>query len=122
MSEGEADTLTGEQLEALRKSLGEQLEEVQQNLATSREDARPVGLDLPIGRLTRVDAMQQQHMAAARRQRLELQLAQIMQALSKLRAGTYGDCVRCEEPIGYPRLKARPETPFCLACQRGQQG
>lgn len=121
MSEDDAGELTGEQLEALRELLGEQLEEVQQSLAASKEDAQPVGLDLPIGRLTRMDAMQQQHMAATRRQRLEVQLAQITQALGKLRAGTYGECIRCGDPIGYPRLRVRPETPFCLHCQRGQQ-
>ena len=26
-------------------------------------------------------------------------------------------CRRCEEPIGYKRLSARPESPYCLDCQ-----
>ena len=29
----------------------------------------------------------------------------------------YGLCRRCGDPIGYPRLKARPESPYCLDCQ-----
>jgi DnaK suppressor protein len=113
------DELTEAQLESLRDLLHQKRDEVQQGLAASREDARPVGLDLSIGRLTRVDALQQQHMAAARRGRLETQLAQIQQALSKLLAGTYGECVRCGEPIAYARLKVRPESPFCIRCQGG---
>jgi DnaK suppressor protein len=95
-------------------------EEVQQGLLASGNDARPVDLELSIGRLTRVDALQQQHMAAARRQRLTTQLAQIQQALGKVEAGTYGECVACEEPIGYARLSARPESPFCVECQNAK--
>jgi DnaK suppressor protein len=118
----EAEVLTEEQLERLRAVLQARLGEVQQGLAASSDDAKPVGLDLAIGRLTRVDALQQQHMATARRNRLRTQLAQVQQALAKLNAGTYGECVRCEEPIGFARLQVRPETPFCVRCQGGSGG
>lgn len=113
------DEPTQAELESLRDLLHQRRDEVRQGLAVSLDDARPVGLDLPIGRLTRVDALQQQHMAAARRQRLQTQLAQIQQALGKMLASTYGECVRCGEPIGYARLKVRPEAPFCIRCRGG---
>ena len=116
---GEEDALTDLQLESLRELLCQKRDEVQQGLVTSKDDARPVGLDLSIGRLTRVDALQQQNMAAARQRRLETQLAQIQQALGKLAGGTYGDCARCGEPIGYARLRVRPEASFCVRCQSG---
>jgi len=56
-------------------------------------------------------------LAAARKKRLETQIAQIDQALVRLRDGTYGECLRCEEPIPRQRLTAQPEAPFCLRCQ-----
>jgi DnaK suppressor protein len=111
--------LTQAQRDALGALLHQKRDEIQQALSASREDARPVGLDLSIGRLTRVDALQQQHMAAARRRSLELQSAQVQQALGKLASGTYGECARCGEPIGYARLKVRPESPSCIRCQAG---
>jgi DnaK suppressor protein len=119
---GADDSLTVKQFESLRELLRQRREEVRQGLAASKDDARPVGLDLSIGRLTRVDALQQQHMATARTQRLETQLAQIQQAFAKLQAGNYGECVRCGEPIGYARLSVRPEAPFCVRCQAGSGG
>lgn len=64
--------------------------------------------------------MQQQPMAKERHQRLRVRLAQIQLALGRVRTQTYDECARCEEPIAYTRLKARPETPFCLRrCQGG---
>ncbi len=115
----QAHELTADELEHLQTLLEARLHDVQRALAASTDDARPVNLDLSIGRLTRVDALQQQHMATARRHRLQTQLAQIQQALSKAAGGTYGDCVRCGEPIGYARLEVTPESPFCIRCQGG---
>jgi RNA polymerase-binding transcription factor DksA len=64
-----------------------------------------------------MDALQQQHMAQAGIAALERRLKQIDAALAAVDSGAYGLCCKCEEPIGYKRLKARPETPFCLQCQ-----
>ncbi|MFW6051712.1 MAG: TraR/DksA family transcriptional regulator [Myxococcota bacterium] len=112
--------LTDAQLEDLRVLLTEKRDAIRATLTASEDDARPVGLDLSIGRLTRVDALQQQHMATARRERLETQLSQIQQALGRLDSGAYGDCLRCDEPIAFARLKVRPEAPFCVRCQGGR--
>lgn len=111
--------LAEEQLQTLEALLRQKQQEVERALAVSRDEARPVDLDLSIGRLSRVDALQQQHMAAARRQRLQTQLGQIQQALGKLASGTYGECLRCGEPIGTARLMVRPESALCIACQSG---
>jgi DnaK suppressor protein len=64
-----------------------------------------------------VDALQQQQMARAQRGRDEATLKLVTAALGRLRAGTYGTCSKCEEPIGYERLRARPEVPLCLPCR-----
>ncbi|NOY90219.1 MAG: hypothetical protein GXP55_03340 [Deltaproteobacteria bacterium] len=110
-------TQRGELVESLR-ALVVQLAEL---LESTREDSKPVDLDQPIGRLSRMDAMQQQSMAQAARRGHELRLKQVRAALAAVEAGEYGDCRSCEEPIGYGRLKARPETPFCVACQSSRE-
>jgi DnaK suppressor protein len=110
--------LSREQLEALRDRLEVAERETLAGLAASTADAKPVGLELSIGRLTRVDALQSQHMAEARRQRLTVQLAQIRSALGRVRDGSYGVCAECGEPIPFERLKARPEALQCKDCVR----
>lgn len=115
------DDLTDEQvteladdLRALRKSLSDALE-------ASRDGARPVDLDEPIGRLSRIDAIQQQQMATANRRRAELRLKRVGAALKAVENGTYGECRICEEPIGYRRLKVHPESPICVRCQSDRE-
>ena len=37
-------------------------------------------------------------------------------AFARIGNGTYGLCVRCDEPIDGPRLRVLPETPLCIRC------
>jgi DnaK suppressor protein len=109
--------LSSEQAEELRRSLLALREELQQLLSITRESTKPVNLDEPIGRLTRMAAIQQQNMSAANRRAFDLRIRQVQQALALMDRDEYGLCRRCEDPIGFPRLKARPESPYCLNCQ-----
>ena len=111
------EELSPEQLTELRHDLVVLQAELSAALDSTRREAAPVQLDSPIGRLSRMDAIQQQQMAKANRTLSHLRLKQVKAALVAADAHRYGYCRRCEEPIGFARLKAKPETPFCIACQ-----
>jgi DnaK suppressor protein len=42
---------------------------------------------------------------------------QLRSAMERLDDGSYGFCLRCEEPISPKRLKAVPWAEFCISCQ-----
>ncbi len=86
-------------------------------LSSSSDAARPVDLDQPIGRVSRMDALQQQSMVAANRASARLRRKQVDAALRRLDEGDYGDCASCGDPIAPRRLAAHPEAPLCVACQ-----
>lgn len=112
-----APELTESESQALHDALVVLRDELANALAGSQDAARPVDLDEPIGRISRMDAIQQQQMAKASRKSLALRATQVNAALERFVEGTYGACLSCEESVGYRRLQARPETPFCIACQ-----
>ncbi|MFM2152861.1 MAG: hypothetical protein RL199_1296 [Pseudomonadota bacterium] len=60
-----------------------------------------------------------QAIASGRNRQQAVELEGIARALRKLREqpDLYGLCEECEEPIAAPRLKARPQVRWCLACQ-----
>ncbi len=68
------------------------------------------------GRLTRMDALQQQAMAKANHQRSVLRLKQLNAALIKIENEDYGLCFDCEEDIAQARLKANPTATLCISC------
>lgn len=105
------------QLEGFRQRLLATQVEVNALMRQTLGDSKPVDLDLPIGRLSRADAMQMQAMASVNKRQLEIKLKQIEGALSAVDNGSYGSCRSCGGEIPHARLDARPETPFCIGCQ-----
>ena len=85
--------------------------------AASADSRDPVKLDqASVGRLSRMDAMQQQAMALAAERRRASALARIEAALSRLEAGEYGWCARYGEAVAPGRLALDPATATCVAC------
>ena len=83
----------------------------------SSDSRAPVILDQQsVGRLSRMDAMQQQAMAQASERRRQLRLERIKAALKRIEDGAFGFCVECEEAIALPRLESDPTTPTCIRC------
>ena len=109
--------LSDEQREDLRNKLPTAEDAAKTLLEQTVADSRPVDLALPIGRLTRIDAIQMQAMAQLNRHQLSLVLRKVEAALAAFDNGTYGLCRHCRGPIPVPRLEALPEAPFCLDCQ-----
>lgn len=112
------DELTAEQKGQLQNKLLVLKDELEMLLKQSSASSQIVALDQPIGRLSRMDALQQQAMAVANRAGHQQRLVLIKAALLAFRQQRYGECRRCEEPIDYARLQVRPESPFCLECQK----
>jgi DnaK suppressor protein len=109
--------LTEEQITELREELGRELARLDRTMETSREAAKPVELDqTSVGRLSRMDALQNQHMSADLHSRNEARHAQIIDALGRMAEGTYGNCSRCGKEIPYGRLLVFPEARTCAGC------
>lgn len=115
------NSLSKKQLLELQSSLRLRRKELEVQLTSSADGEKPVDLDTPIGRLSRMDAMQQQQMAQASRRIAEQRLSQIDAALQRIENEDYGYCVECDEEISPARLQARPESPFCVDCQNRRE-
>ena len=121
-SDGHLDELSETQIAQLRIAL-EQLEvQLREQLDAMRQGSEPVSLDEPIGRLSRMEALQQQQMAKANVKTTERRLTLIARAYQAIERDEYGECCSCEELISLPRLFARPESPLCLRCQSAREG
>lgn len=102
---------------AAAATLRQRLDTLREELARTTAAAAPVELDQTTqGRLSRMDALQQQAMAASLAERLRTEIRKTEAALDRVAAGTYGECCRCGEPIPAARLAADPAAPFCADC------
>jgi len=71
-----------------------------------------------VGRLSRMDALQEQAMNQAVSARRQQSLLRIEAALERLEEDEFGFCQICGEPIPEKRLKLDPTTLNCISCQQ----
>ena len=91
--------------------------ETLQSLHVAKDASAPVALDQTlVGRLSRMDALQQQEMALATKRRRQALIQQIDQALVRLDAGDFGFCIKCDEAIAEARLAFNPVVLTCVSC------
>lgn len=87
-------------------------------LSTSSEEMRaPVELDqTSVGRLSRMDAMQQQAMAQATERKRATDLVRIEMAERRIVDDEYGFCEDCGDEIPDRRLEIDPMAERCVNC------
>jgi DnaK suppressor protein len=52
----------------------------------------------------------------------ESALADVERAIARMRAGTYGQCLRCGAALAFERLEILPHVALCMPCQRTRDG
>lgn len=114
-----AEDLTTAQLSELKNDLLNTQQELSGHLQRIDQDSQPVQLDQQmVGRLSRMDAMQQQQMAQASQAHMLAHFHRVQLALQALEEGDFGFCRDCDQGIGFARLKIRPDSPLCVSCQQ----
>jgi DnaK suppressor protein len=109
--------LTAQQIDELSTELDRVLRKLERSMRATEESLRPVQLDQSaIGRLSRIDALQNQGLTRNLRDREEAMLMQVTAAFERLAAGTYGVCTECRAAIPFERLQVFPEAPTCAGC------
>ena len=89
-----------------------------ESLSVVTQDSRaPVALDQQsVGRLSRIDAMQQQSMEVATESRRRKRLSMLVAAQHRIDTGDYGYCLVCDGEIALKRLEIDPAVTRCIAC------
>lgn len=88
---------------------------------TSNADARET-VELQqdsVGRLSRMDAIQQQAMAQATARRRKAEMSRIDAALQRIEDGEWGYCLGCGDEVAEKRLRHDPSVTRCVNCAAG---
>lgn len=100
-----------------RKTLQARLAELEKEDRTNADSRDTVTLQQDsVGRLSRMDALQQQAMAQATQKRREVEKQRIRAALARLDQGEWGWCLTCGEEIAEARLHHDPGVTQCVGC------
>ena len=80
------------------------------------EKVTPISPDCGLGRLTRLEAMGEQHVNNKVLDEARVRLTRLTNALQRIDKPMFGICIECEESIGVGRMSVRPESVRCVEC------
>ena len=110
-------TKTQTDLKSLKKKLLKERIELQHLSEATEDDRQPVELDQSmVGRLSRMDALQNQAMQVETERRRSVELQRIDASLKRIEDDEYGYCVSCGEEIEAKRIENDPTIPTCISC------
>ena len=104
-------------IEQIRRKLLRMKNDLQALDEVATEAGKTVELDQSrLGRLSRMDALQNQQMAQESDRRRQHQIRSIQGALRRIEAGDFGFCAVCGEEIDHRRLQLDPTYTRCIRC------
>lgn len=110
--------LSPEQTDELRALVESELRKLRRSMQISEEALKPVELDqTAVGRLSRMDSLQNQGMTRNLHERERSKLARLEAAQGRLKANRYGYCTVCDAELPYGRLLVFPEAESCARCE-----
>ena len=90
---------------------------ISQEIIDSKDTVKPPELDqTTVGRLSRMDAIQNQQIALERERRRKQKILQIDAALKRIESEDFGYCLKCDEEIEVARLAFDPTVTLCKKC------
>lgn len=109
--------MSGPNIDDYRVILERELEELKDQIARTRAAAATVKLDQSsVGRLSRMDALQQQAMAQRMQERLNIRRRKLDAARARIDQGTFGQCCQCGDGIEASRIQRDIAVLFCRTC------
>jgi DnaK suppressor protein len=93
------------------------LEDKYDELSEAIRNREAIAVDRSADVIDELQSAVERERAIAELDRFSRVLRQVRAALARIQAGTFGICLRCDEPISPARLRALPWAPFCIRCQ-----
>lgn len=105
-------------VDEIRKKIEEEISKTVKLIADYKEQSKPVTLDNAIGRISRMDAINNKSITESALRQAENKLSKLYQALDNIGKPDFGKCIKCHQPIPIGRILLMPESNKCVNCAR----
>lgn len=108
--------MTSSELNEIQQIIREQIQASEEEITELIELTKPVSLDASIGRLSRMDAINNKAINEKALRDKKQTLKKLERALDRSKKGEIGTCITCGDEIPIGRLKFMPYTTKCVNC------
>jgi len=106
------------QRKELKSKIEFKLTEFAQKIKDLEIATAPIGPENSIGRVSRMDAINNKSVAEAALRNAKKKYASLQLALRSVEQEGFGSCGKCKRPIAAARLMFLPESTLCVNCAR----
>lgn len=100
----------------LKAKIEAEISKTESHILEYKELTKPVEPENAIGRISRMDAINNKSVIEAALRKAKDKLAMLNFALSKVDDKDFGLCVRCHKPIPLGRILIMPQARSCVPC------
>lgn len=100
----------------IKQLLEDEIVKTEKLIAEYRENTKPVAPDVAIGRVSRMDAINNKAVTESALRQAQEKLNQLNIVLSKVGSDDFGICIKCKKPIPIGRILIRPQSLYCVNC------
>ena len=108
--------MTKEEQKIITGIIHSEIEKLTRKIEELKEFTSPVAPDDAIGRISRMDAINNKSIVDASMRNLQNRLNQLQKIAQVAHEKDFGLCIKCHKPIALERLKIRPEIRLCAGC------
>lgn len=100
----------------IENQIKEKIEKLEKEILTLKDLTKPIAPDCAIGRISRMDAINNKSVNEATLRKKEVQLKALIETLLHLNDPNFGKCIRCGREIPLGRIMLLPESKKCVVC------
>ncbi len=108
--------MTREEKTLIKSAIIKKIVTTREAIAEYREMTRPVEPDVAIGRISRMDAINNKSVMEAALREAEAKLKSLLAAAEKIEDADFGICTKCKGEIPFGRLMIMPGSTKCVRC------
>ncbi len=100
----------------IKKKIKEEIGKTQKSINELKEFTAPIAPDCAIGRVSRIDAINNKSINENTLRKAEQKLKGLQIALQNIDDADFGKCARCKNDIPLGRILLVPHSRFCVHC------
>ena len=108
--------MTIEEKKAIKNKIKEEIEKTRSSILDYKESTKPISPENAIGRVSRMDAINNKSVLEASLRKAEEKLTRLLVVESKVDNQDFGDCIRCGNSIPIGRILLMPQSRKCVRC------
>lgn len=102
----------------IKTKLADEIRETKKKISKYLELSKPIAPENSIGRVSRMDAINNKSVLEAALREAQSKLIQLNDINNKIASSDFGLCKTCKKSIPFGRLMIRPESQLCVNCAK----